>query len=88
MAFARGTRIDLWIGVALGRKSWLFAGSERGGDRAVIMYSLTVTAKLNDLDPTAPWLGDVRGRLPEMTAPQVPALLPWNWRPAEHRQIA
>ena len=54
VAFARGTWIELWIGVALRRKSWLFASSERGGDRAVIMYSLTVTAKLNDIDPQAP----------------------------------
>src|SRR6056297_2771920 len=40
-------------GVALGRKSWLFAGSERGGDRAAFMYSLIVTAKMNDIDPQA-----------------------------------
>ena len=38
-------------GAALGRKSWLFAGSERGGDRAAFMYSLIVTAKMNDIDP-------------------------------------
>ena len=74
-------------GIALGRKSWLFAGSERGGDRAAFMYSLIVTAKLNDIDPQA-WLADVLGRLPDMTASQVPALLPWNWRGSEHRQAA
>lgn len=61
-------------GVALGRKSWLFAGSERGGDRAAI-----VTAKMNDSDPQA-WLADVLGRLPDTTASQVPDPLPWNWR--------
>jgi transposase len=38
-------------GVALGRKSWHFAGSERGGDRAAFMYSLIVTAKMNNMDP-------------------------------------
>ena len=38
-------------GVALGRKSWLFAGSERGGDRATATYTLIVTAKMNDIDP-------------------------------------
>ncbi len=58
-------------GVALGRKSWLFAGSERGGDRAAFMYSLIVTAKMNDIDPQA-WLADVLARLPDMTASQVP----------------
>ncbi len=45
-------------GVALGRKSWLFAGSERGGQRAAFMYSLIGTAKLNGIDPQA-WLADV-----------------------------
>lgn len=74
-------------GVALGRKSWLFAGSERGGDRAAFMYSLIVTAKLNDIDPQA-WLADVLARLPNMTASQVPDLLPWNWQPTELRQAA
>jgi hypothetical protein len=50
-------------GIALGRKSWLFAGSDRGGRRAAMMYSLIITAKLNDVDPQA-WLADVLGRLP------------------------
>ena len=40
-------------GIALGRKSWLFAGSDRGGERAAAMYTLIVTAKLNDVDPQA-----------------------------------
>ena len=65
-------------GVALGRKSWLFAGSERGGDRAAFMYSLIVTAKMNDVDPQA-WLADVLARLPYTMASRVPDLLPWNW---------
>jgi hypothetical protein len=49
-------------GVALGRKAWLFAGSDRGGKRAVAMYSLIVTAKLNDVDPRA-WLAEVLNRI-------------------------
>src|ERR1700693_2120745 len=49
-------------GIALGRKSWLFAGSDRGGQRAAIMYSLIVTAKMNDIDPQA-WLADVLARI-------------------------
>ncbi len=68
-------------GIALGRKSWLFVGSERGGDRAAFMYSLIVTAKMNDIDPQA-WLADTLARLPDMTASRVPDLLPWNWRSA------
>ena len=74
-------------GVALGRKSWLFAGSERGGDRAAFMYSLIVTAKLNDIDPQA-WLADVLARLPDTRASQVPDLLPWKWRQARRRIAA
>src|SRR3546814_11553650 len=42
-------------GIALGRKSWLFCGSDRGGQRAAVMYSLIATARLNDVDPQA-WL--------------------------------
>lgn len=74
-------------GVALGRKSWLFAGSERGCDRAAFMYSLIVTAKMNDVDPQA-WLGDVLARLPGTTASQVPDLLPWIWSPTRQRIAA
>jgi hypothetical protein len=66
-------------GIALGRKSWLFAGSERGGDRAAFMYTLIVTAKMNDIDPQA-WMADVLARLPSMTVLRVHELLPWNWK--------
>ena len=51
-------------GIALGRKSWLFAGSDRGGQRAAAMHSLIVTTKMNDVDPQA-WLADVLGRIAE-----------------------
>lgn len=66
-------------GVALGRKSWLFAGSERGGERAAFMYTLIVTAKMNDIDPQA-WMADVLARLPDMPVSRVHELLPWNWK--------
>ncbi len=66
-------------GVALGRKAWLFAGSDRGGERAAAMYSLIVTAKLNDVDPRA-WLADVLRRLADHPASRLHELLPWNWR--------
>jgi len=75
-------------GIALGRKSWLFAGSERGGDRAAFMYTLIVTAKMNDIDPQA-WMADVLGRLPDMPISRVHELLPWNWKTAtELKRIA
>jgi transposase len=66
-------------GIALGRKSWLFAGSDRGGQRAAAMYSLMVTARLNDVDPHA-WLADVLGRIGDHPAARLDQLLPWNWR--------
>jgi transposase len=66
-------------GIALGRRSWLFAGSDRGGQRAAAMYSLIVTAKMNDVDPQA-WLADVLARIAEHPARGIDALLPWNWR--------
>ena len=64
----------------LGRKSWLFCGSDRGGERAAVMYSLIVTAKMNDVDPQA-WLADVLARIAEHPAHRIDELLPWNWRP-------
>jgi hypothetical protein len=68
-------------GIALGRKSWLFAGSDRGGRRAAAIYSLIVTAKMNDVDPQA-WLADVLARIAEHPARKLDELLPWNWRPS------
>src|ERR671916_170021 len=68
-------------GIALGRKSWLFAGSDRGGDRAAAMYSLIATAKLNGVDPLA-WLADVLDRIADLPASRLHELLPWNWRKA------
>ena len=65
-------------GIALGRKSWLFAGSDRGGVRAAAMYTLIGTAKLNDVDPQA-WLADVLGRIAETPQSRLDELLPWNW---------
>ena len=49
-------------GIALGRQSWLFCRSDRGGQRAAAMYSLIITAKMNDVDPRA-WLADVLARI-------------------------
>jgi transposase len=68
-------------GIALGRKSWLFCGSDRGGQRAAAMYSLIVTAKINDVDPQA-WLTDVLSRIAAHPAHRLDELLPWNWRQA------
>jgi transposase len=66
-------------GIALGRKAWLFAGSDRGGERAAVMLTLIQTAKLNDVDPQA-WLADVLARIADHKIHDLAALLPWNWR--------
>jgi hypothetical protein len=68
-------------GFALGRKSWLFAGSERVADRAAVMVTLIMTAKLNDVDPQA-WLADVLARIAQHPANRLDDLLPWNCKPA------
>ena len=67
-------------GVALGRKSRLFCGSDRGGRRAADMYSLIVTAKINGVDPQA-WRADVLSRIAAHPAHRLHELLPWNWQP-------
>ena len=68
-------------GFALGRKAWLFAGSDRGAERAAVIATLIMTAKLNDVDPQA-WLADVLARIADHPAQRLDGLLPWNWRPA------
>ncbi len=72
-------------GIALGRKSWLFAGSDRGGERAALIYTLIVTAKMNDVDPQA-WLADVLARIAEHPARRLDELLPWNCKTAQAAQ--
>ncbi len=70
--------------VPLGRKAWLFCGSDRGGDRAAVIYTLIQTARLNDVDPQA-WLADVLARIADHPASRLDQLLPWNW---VSRQVA
>jgi transposase len=66
-------------GLALGRKSWLFAGSQRGAERAAVIYTLIGTAKLNGVDPQA-WLADVLERIADTPQTRLTDLLPWKWR--------
>ncbi len=68
-------------GVTLGRKNFLFAGSDKGGERAAIVYSLVETCKLNSVEPFA-YLTDVFRRLPTQPAKDIDQLLPYNWQPA------
>jgi transposase len=73
--------------LALGRKSWLFAGSERGAERAALMYTLIQTARLNDIDPQA-WLADVLARIADTPQTKLADLLPWKWLAQFPRQKA
>jgi len=74
-------------GIALGRKAWLFAGSDRGGERAAVMYTLIQTAKLNDIDPHA-WLADVLVCINDHNIRTLDQLLPWNWNTAAAKRAA
>jgi hypothetical protein len=74
--------------VTLGRKNWLFAGSDAGGDRAAIFYTLIRSAKLNGLEPEA-WLRDVLARIGDHPINRLDELLPWNTvQPATHSVAA
>jgi transposase len=68
--------------VPLGRKSWLFCGSDRGGQRAAVMYTLIGSCRLNDVDPQA-WLADVLARIAGHPQSGLDELQPWNWRQPE-----
>jgi hypothetical protein len=63
--------------VALGRKNYLFMGSDAGGERAAAIYSLVETAKLNGLDPEA-YLREVLERIADHPINRIDELLPWN----------
>lgn len=75
-------------GIALRRKSWLFCGSDRRGQRAAAMYSLIVTANMNSIDPQA-WLADIMARIATHPAHRLDELLPWSWTaPASASSLA
>jgi len=73
--------------MAIGRKNYLLAGSDAGGQSAAAMYSLIETAKLNGLDPQR-YLTDVLARIAGHPARQIADLLPWNWQPADRDRAA
>ena len=74
-------------GVAIGRKNYLFAGSDAGGCRAAAMYSLIETAKLNGINPQH-YLADVLTRIADHPARHIAELLPWNWQLIEAPRAA
>ena len=70
-------------GIALGRKNYLFAGSDNGGNRASAIYSLIETCKLGAIDPEA-YLRDILARIPDHKINRIDELLPWNWQAAQN----
>lgn len=73
--------------VPLGRKAWLFCGSDRGGQRAAVLYTLIQSARLNAIDPQA-WLADVLSRIADHPAQRLHELLPWHWKKPAHDDMA
>ena len=68
--------------VALGRKNYLFVGSEGGGKAAAIAYTLIETAKLNEVDPQA-WLRWVLGQIADHKITRLDELMPWRYAAIE-----
>jgi transposase len=73
--------------VAIGRKNYLFAGSDAGGRRAAAIYSLIESAKLNALNPQH-YIADVLARIADHPARRIAELLPWNWQPLDATRAA
>jgi transposase len=74
-------------GIAVGRRNWTFCGSDSGGHRAAVLYTMIESAKLSGVDPKA-WLADVLARIADHPVHQIHALLPWNWKAARESQTA
>jgi transposase len=72
---------------ALGRKNWLFCGSDSGGERAAAFYTLVRTARLNGIEPEM-WLTDVIARIGSHPINRLAELLPWNWSPPATQSVA
>jgi transposase len=64
--------------LTLGRRNWTFLGSDSGGERAAIVFTLIQSCKLNGVNPEA-YLADLVGRVGDHPASRLDALLPWNW---------
>lgn len=73
--------------LTLGRRNWTFLGSDSGGERAAVFYTLIQSCKLNDINPEA-YLADLIGRVSDHPANRIDELLPWNWRPQSDTRLA
>ena len=68
--------------MTLGRRNWTFLGSDAGGNRAAVFYTITQTCKMGAINPEA-YLADVLSRVADHPAKRIHELLPWNWTPRE-----
>jgi transposase len=66
-------------GIALGRRNWTFAGSQRGADRATVTLTFITTCRLNDVDLKA-WFADALVRIADLPINRLHELLPWKWK--------
>ena len=73
--------------IAIGRKNYLFAGSDAGGRRGAAIYSLIESAKLNALNPQH-YIADLLARIADHPARRIAELLPWNWQPIDDTRAA
>ena len=71
-------------GIAVGRRNWTFCGSDTGGHRAAVVFTMIETAKLCDVDPKS-WLADVLARIADHPAQRLAELLPWTWKAAREQ---
>lgn len=70
--------------IGVGRRNWLFAGSDAGGETLARAMTIIETAKLNGLDPQA-YLADILNRIHDHMANRLDELLPWNWTPNKEK---
>ena len=68
--------------LTLGRRNWTFVGSDTGGDRAAVFFTIMQTCRLNGVNPEA-YLADVITRIADHSAKNIDDLLPWNWQPRD-----
>jgi transposase len=68
--------------LCIGRKNWMFAGSDRGAENAATIMTIVETAKANDLNPQA-YITDLLNRLPDHKINRLEDLAPWNWKPGQ-----
>ena len=75
-------------GVAIGRRNWLFTGSQSGGERAAAIYSIIETCKLNNVEPFA-YITDVMQKIAEgWPNARITDLMPWKWNKSAHKKAA